>query len=303
MPAFAVFILGLSAMVTQLVLMRELMCVFSGNEMVLGIVLGNWLLLTGLGAAIGRFSSRLRRPAGWLAAALILLALLPIADVFALRTLRNIVFVRGAMIGLTHTVAACFLLLLPYCLISGWTLTCACGIVGERQAATGIARVYLLDSLGMIAGGGLLALVLLRLTDHFVCLAAPGILSLVCAGALAWRHEFRIIASLALLAACGLVALMFTVNLDEYATRIEYAGFRVVHRGNSPYGRLIVTESGHQLNFIENGVPLFSTDDAESVEETVHYAMAQRPGAKRVLLIGGGISGTARDPQVSQCER
>jgi len=31
------------------------------------------------------------------------------------------------------------------------------------------------------------------------------------------------------------------------------------------------------------------------VEETVHYAMAQRPDARRVLLISGGASGTARE--------
>ncbi len=31
------------------------------------------------------------------------------------------------------------------------------------------------------------------------------------------------------------------------------------------------------------------------MEETVHYAMAQRPKARRVLLVSGGVSGTARE--------
>ena len=39
----------------------------------------------------------------------------------------------------------------------------------------------------------------------------------------------------------------------------------------------------------------FSTHNLEAVEETVHYAMAQRPDARRVLLISGGVSGTARE--------
>lgn len=46
----ALFALGFSAVITQLTLMRELLCVYSGNELVVGVVLGNWLLLTGLGA-------------------------------------------------------------------------------------------------------------------------------------------------------------------------------------------------------------------------------------------------------------
>ena len=65
--------------------------------------------------------------------------------------------------------------------------------------------------------------------------------------------------------------------------------------GTSPYGSLVVTQSAGQLNFIENGVPLFSTHNVEQIEETVHYAMAQRPDARRVLLISGGVSGTARE--------
>jgi spermidine synthase len=57
----------------------------------------------------------------------------------------------------------------------------------------------------------------------------------------------------------------------------------------------VVAESAGQLSFIENGVPLFSTGQVERAEETVHYAMAQRPDARRVLLISGGVSGTARE--------
>ena len=57
----------------------------------------------------------------------------------------------------------------------------------------------------------------------------------------------------------------------------------------------MVTESDGQFDFIENGVPLTSTRDDQHVEETVHYAMAQRPDARKVLLVSGGISGTARE--------
>ena len=39
----------------------------------------------------------------------------------------------------------------------------------------------------------------------------------------------------------------------------------------------------------------FTTHNLEAVEETVHYAMAQRPEAQRVLLISGGVSGHARE--------
>ena len=50
----AVGALGVSCVITQLALLRELLTVFSGNEIVLGIILGNWFLLTGLGSWLGR---------------------------------------------------------------------------------------------------------------------------------------------------------------------------------------------------------------------------------------------------------
>ena len=60
--SLAVCCLGLSAFLTQLTLMRELLGVLSGNELVFGVVLGSWMLLTGIGSALGRTAGRLRSP-------------------------------------------------------------------------------------------------------------------------------------------------------------------------------------------------------------------------------------------------
>ncbi len=89
--------------------------------------------------------------------------------------------------------------------------------------------------------------------------------------------------------------LITAYNLDDISCNFQFNRQNVVYHGASPYGMLVVTEDAGQYNFIENGVPLFSTHNAEQVEETVHYAMAQRPEAKRVLLISGGVSGTAEE--------
>jgi spermidine synthase len=85
------------------------------------------------------------------------------------------------------------------------------------------------------------------------------------------------------------------VNLDGVSTALQYPRQHIVARANSPYGKLLVTESDGQFDFIENGIPLTSTRDDQHVGETVHYAMAQRPDARKVLLVAGGISGTAKE--------
>jgi spermidine synthase len=131
--AAAVCCLGISATVTQLVLMRELLCVLAGNEMVLGIILGNWFLLTGVGAFLGRSAGRLRRPLAVLVAAQVALAVVPVGQVFALRALRNVVFVRGGEIGAVAGAASCLVLLLPYCLVAGYALTLASRLLAPQS--------------------------------------------------------------------------------------------------------------------------------------------------------------------------
>jgi spermidine synthase len=292
----AVCCLGVSAIVTQLVLMRELLCVLAGNEMILGIILGNWFLLTGLGSALGRTAGRLKRPIVVLVVAQVLVAVLPVADCFAVRALRNVVFVRGAEVGVVQSLVSCFVLLLPYCLIAGYLLALACRLLADRQDAAGIGRVYFLDVLGDIAGGLLFTFVLVHwLDDHFAILYVPAALNFVFAVAVAAAARRKLLAAGVGLVAAAFVVFVGATDLDALATSRQYEGQEVVDVGSSPYGRLVVTKSARQLNFIENGVPLFSTHEHERVEETVHYAMAQRPGARRVLLVGGGVSGTARE--------
>jgi spermidine synthase len=291
----AICALGISSIMTQLTLMREMLSVFSGNEMVFGIILGNWLLLTGIGSYLGGTASRLKNPLRVLIVAQVLIAVLPIADVFLLRVLRNAVFIRGAIVGVTETVLSSFVLLLPYCVIAGYLLTLACCVLASRESPASIGQVYFMDNIGDIGGGLLFSFVLIYLFNHFGILYFPALLNLFFAGVLAFFIRRRVLLTGVSLLTAGFIGLIATLDLDRLSTEIEYAGQKVVYHGNSPYGNLIVTESAGQYNFIENGIPLFSTQNVEEIEETVHYAMAQRPAAESVLLISGGVSGTAKE--------
>jgi len=283
-----------SAFVTQLTLMRELLGVFAGNELTFGVVLGNWMLLTGLGAAIGRGSRQVRDPIAALVVSQVAIALLPLVAVFAIRWLRNVVFLRGVALGWSETVLGSLVLLTPYCLLTGYLLTLACRLLAEEHGPASIGRVYFLDILGDIVGGVLFSFVLVVWLDHFQCLYVPAAMNLLAALLVAVWYGRRWLAVLSLGAVTG-AGLVACTDLEGMSTRLQYPGQEVVFSGNSPYGRLVVTRSAGQYTFVENGVVLFSTQNTEQVEETVHFAMAQRPEARTVLMLGGGIAGTARE--------
>ena len=296
------FGLGFSCVLTQLVLMREMLAVFDGNELVLGVALGNWLLLMGLGAALSRCLPSGKEPVRTLTAVLVCIALLPLVQVVALRALRSGLFLRGAALGVVETVLASLCVLLPYCLLAGLYLALACRTLEQGDRAHGAGRVYALDSLGSVIGGALFMFALVPLLDHFAILWFPAGLNLLLAAWLVRKSpaptwptaHFLVQVSLVAVAAGG-TAWMLAANPDASTLSLQFPGQRVLFSKDSPYGRLTVTESGGQTNFFENGLLVAAAPNIESAEEAAHYTLAQRPGAKKVLLIGGLLSSTARE--------
>src|SRR5208283_3780590 len=143
--------------------------------------------------------------------------------------------------------------------------------------------------------GVLFSFVLVGFLDHAGILVYPAVLNLLVAGAISSRTGYKLLSAIAVALAIAVAAAAILFDLDGISTAWQYPRQHIVARANSPYGKLLVTESAGQFDFIENGIPITSTRDDQHVEETVHYAMAQRPEARRVLLVSGGISGTARE--------
>jgi spermidine synthase len=61
---------------------------------------------------------------------------------------------------------------------------------------------------------------------------------------------------------------------------------------NSIYGNIAVTETGNIRSIYDNGVILANVPDEAAAEEAVHYALLEHPAPRKVLLIGGGASGS-----------
>ena len=304
----AVFAVGFSSILTQLVLMREMLEAFSGSELVLGIVLGNWLLSMGLGALVGRFHFVLKRITWVLPAIMILTAVLPPVLVFLLRGLREFVFLRGTTLGLLEIWIASLVVLLPYCVATGCFLTLASSLTPGLQF-NGPGRVYAMDCVGSVFGGVIFSFILVRYLDHWTILWLPGSVNIIVV-CMAFSHPaFGLLLPegkgllrdgkkwLVFAFALSAISLFFIVRYspDKLTTAMQFPGQNLVFAGNSPYGHLVVTESDGQTNFLESGLLVASCPNIEQAEESVHYAMAQRPDAKNVLLIGGLLSGAVSE--------
>jgi len=114
-------LIGLTAVTAQIVLMRELMVVFCGNEMSLGLMLASWLLWTAFGgSALGRWASRTLQPRRLMAVLEVLVALAFPLAIFLVRTSKAAFqSVPGEILGPGPMVLTSLVVLSAFCVFSG----------------------------------------------------------------------------------------------------------------------------------------------------------------------------------------
>jgi spermidine synthase len=285
---------GLTAIMGQVLLMRELAAVFYGNELVYGLALAVWMLWVAAGARLGgQLRSRSLFGAGLYLAAAVLPA--QIAFVRGVRPLTGIT--PGAFVGLDTVLWATVIALAPLCILSGALF----GLGARLLAAEGgtVGRAYLYESLGSMIGGALFSFLLVSLLNPFqVAILVIGV-DLAVAG---WfqlgpthlrRHLSRGVLPLAALVAAT-VALSLPLGEALHRRTLDWSWSHRVLAADTRYGRLIVTALDGQRAFFQDGRLLFETQSAFP-EEVAHLPLLAHPDPRRVLLIGGGVDGTLRE--------
>jgi len=290
------FSLGFTALATQLILLREFLSVFNGNELVIGIVLANWMLLTGLGALMNRKTKNNAGLKG-IMTGLFTLAIIPVITLFLLYWLRNIVLPTGGMPGIGQIIFGTSFLLAPFCLLSGWLFSAVSHYLSHTLNENAISLTYGWETLGSIAAGILCSLVLVFIFEPFQNLAIILVLNSVILFLISRKEIFGVRKKFHLYLAVAIIIAFATLvsKLDKTALQFLFPDQEIVSFKDTPYGKLVVTENAGQLNFFENNTLLFTTNNITANEETVHYALLQRPINGNVLLVGGGISGVAEE--------
>jgi spermidine synthase len=301
--------MGLTALLTQVILTRELLASFYGNELSIGLILVDWLLLVALGAGLaGRLASRLRLGYGAFAATQALLAVLLPFSVYVARRIGGGSAFPGQVIGPLPTLYLAGMTLLPCCAILGAQFGLACVIVArphvpetgpEAGGAAQVGRIYVLEAGGAVVGGLLFHF---WLAGHVQSMAALGAVGAVNAALAVWLtleqlSAARRAALVALAASVGLAVAVaalvprFASALERASLRARWRGYQLVDATNSRYGALAVTKSGSQLSFFHDGLLAFTTEDELANEELAHLSMLEAPDPQRVLFISGGLGG------------
>jgi len=282
-------------MTSQIVLFREMMVIFYGNELSFGVMLFVWLFWEGVGAFWGnRIATSSPRKLSFCYLAISILALLTI---IAVRHSKLILGTAPAeIVGFLPMVLFSFLGMSVFCFLLGLTFVLNSKSWAFDQSLVFLVnRVYLWESLGTGLGGFITTFVLIPNLSNFQTIVLLFFLNLLlCAFLLTQglRNISKIIIwALTLLVIIGFKGGKLDEKLDSYSLNTMWRGLPLIHSEDTKYGNIAVVKKYEQITFYENGLMLFSYPDEFSSEEAVHFALLEHPDPKTLLLIGGGPGG------------
>ncbi len=297
---------GFGETVSQVLLIRELMTNFQGNELALGVILANWLFLIGVGSwCAGRAADRV--PVGLSAFVIIQLLfclILPV-QLFLARTINNLIGVQpGEMVGLLPILYSSFLILGPICVLHGCQFALGCRILaaGAETPARQVGNIYVAEALGSMVGGAGFTYLLVHHLHAFEIALVTILLNLMAALLLLrpWQQpEGLLTRSLVgpIILILGLGAHSWLsgnlARVDQLSREWQWTGYNLVYHQDSVYGNIAATESEGQTSFYFSGLLALTSPDPDIVvvEEMAHYPLLSHPAPRTVLLVGGGIGG------------
>jgi len=288
------FILGSTTIIAQILLLREFLTVFSGNELVIGLVLANWMVLTGIGAYLGKYPLRIKKANTILISGILILSILPFITTFLINYLKNIVFPIGAMISMVQIFFASFLLLIPFCLLSGFLFTFIVQCYSDIRDKNETGSVYGYESVGSMAGGLLSGLLFIFVFSSIESLLVLAIINGLVLFLINLKQNLSWLPLIVILPA---FALLF-FHPEKKIRSWVYPNQTIVVSKDSPFGNIVITQRENMWSVYNNNVLLFDSENFMLNEEAVHFAMLQHPHPTQILLVSGGLSG-----QITELEK
>ena len=306
MITFAILVTGFSGLIAQILLLRELLVSYLGNELTLGIILADWLIGEALGVfIIGKLIDRIRNKAAVFTILQIGFSLALPSCLYLARTYKAMIGVpAGEAVSLAFIFYSSFFIILPVAFCHAGLFSCGCKLLSSNRSGTketpagSIAKIYALETSGTIIGGITLTYVLLSRFDPFQ------IAFVVSAASLLVNLPFLNLPSAKIkilrylnLSLAGVFIYLSISGSSAYIQNIsvkrQFASAELLDYRSSPYGNITVIRKEGQLTFFYNGLPIITSPfpDVTFSEEFGNLPLLFQQDPKKVLIMGGGAGG------------
>ncbi|MBN1595318.1 hypothetical protein JW933_05260 [candidate division FCPU426 bacterium] len=286
-----VFLLsGFMSVIAQTVLLREMLVVFQGNELSVGIMLSQWLLGVAAGSYLaGAGMDRKGFPLfQGLTASFVLTGGLLMAGLVFIRHFRFLVHVfPGEGLSLFHVLWGSVAVFLPLSIVIGAQFVFGVRWAEQKQHAYPASAIYLWEATGYLLGGMIHTFLLLTHVAAFSIGGALFSLGVACLAVLVRSRRAKGIAWAGVLMSV-LATVCCAPWAEEWSAARLYAPNTLLAVQNSPHGQHAVAEKDQSQIFLIDGNPVltFPHPDQTRIEENVHLPLLFHPRPREALLLG-----------------
>ena len=295
-PVLTITTTGFVATVAQIIILRELLVLFYGNELSAGLIFAGWLLWSGLGSGLAaKWASKVSAHTSLLRLMLACLAaLLPLSVLFIRATPIIWALPAGELPSIGKMLLISVAVTGIFCPVSG-ALFGICWAIHRKNGENQSLRIYMGEALGAAAGGLIVFFVFLPYGSVFTTIWITSGMGLIISGWLLrpWRPPSNMHLSHFIWLAASLLVIAVAVGgsrLDHLSRRWQWGPYLSAVYDTAFHNIAVLKKEG-QVSVFTSGLWFFSEPDQLSAEQAVHLALLQHPNPKTVLLLGGGIAG------------
>ncbi len=277
------FIVGFVSTSIQLLLMREIMNLSGGYELMTGIFLGSWLTASAGGSALaGRTCLNDLRIIN------LVFSLGPLLSVLLFVLLAGMMTLPGETPDFLKSLVLTFLMLLPVCFSTGYTfikLTAYAvtnndykpGKSFSIETGGAIIAGIILSVLtsGILNTGQILVVILITSPAYTLLTYFPGS-----------RLKNNVIKSVVVI----IVAALLIIQPHILLRQVLMPGIKIKDTRDTPYGNITRGIYGDEESIYYNQRLLSYSDDAMEREENIHYALLQVENPVNILVISGSLA-------------
>ena len=280
---------------TQFLVLRQSMAVYYGNELILGLVLGIWLMWTTLGSWIGHILLRKQKVGETafliaLSTALIFSFLILIA-LFFIRKILDVPY--GEYITVVQVALFSLMITVIPCLLCGFSFSYVSKSIQDlRKEGEPAARAYAYEALGTVITGLLFSQLARWVTNLYIDLILVTVISFI----LFLTSRRRWILFLLLIALIPASPWIFS-PLHQSLQRIYWtsmaAEMELRESRTTPFGQVAVVNWGGESNLYQNGIKYSALSEPIDNQSLAAMLVAQHGDPQNMLLVEGNVGGLA----------
>jgi len=276
------FIVGFVSSSVQLLLIREIMNIAGGYELITGTFLGSWLIASAIGASIAGKS-----PLNDVRKINLIFSLSPLLSLLLLFLLERMFLRTGETPSFLISVIYTFIVLLPFCMVSGFTFVKLISIARTDNNYTP-GKSFSIETTGGVVSGISISVLTSGLMNTYQLLLIIILLSVAYV-----FFNFRVRNNKTIIFAKSFVIVLASVIIffhpDVFFRQILLPGIKVTGSEDTPYGNITQGKYESEQSVYYNQRLQAYVDDVIEREENIHYAMLQCKFPEKVILISGSL--------------